>query len=298
MSKEAQGLGLPAHLSGAGTSPEGPVATHWVENRPSTRWLPRVDLTELWDYRELLFFLALRDLKLRYKQTAFGVTWAVLQPLAAAAVFTLVFGRLVHVPSEGIPYPVFAFTGLTVWLFVSNGVSAAAESLAEHRDLVTKAYFPRVLAPVAAILPGLVDLAFSLVIVGVAMALYGVTTSAALALLPAWVLAALLVAIAAGLWLAALNALYRDFRYALGFILQLWLYISPVIFPASLVKGDWLYVYAINPMVGVIEGFRWSVLAAPAPGAESLVSLASGLLLLIGGLLYFHSVERRLADRI
>jgi lipopolysaccharide transport system permease protein len=273
-------------------------ANGWIENRPSTRWLPRLDLRELWAYRELALFLALRDLKLRYKQTAFGVAWAIIQPLGAAVIFTIVFGRLAGLPSDGLPYAVFVFAGMIAWSYVSGSVGAAAESLVEHRTLITSVYFPRLLAPLAAVLPGLVDLAISLVILAVFMATYGVTPGAPLVLLPVWLVALVGTSLAAGFWLSALNVLYRDVRYALGFLIQLWLFASPVVFPSSLVDGDWRYLYSANPLVGALDGFRWSLIGAPAPGTEDLVSLAVGLLLFTSGVVYFRRVERRLGDRI
>jgi lipopolysaccharide transport system permease protein len=270
----------------------------WTENRPSRGWLPRLDLSELWLYRETAYHLALRDLKLRYKQTALGVAWVVLQPLVAVFLFTFVFGRLADIPSDGIDYAVFAYSGLIGWLYVSSAVEAAAESLVESRDLVTKAYFPRILAPVAAVMPGVVDLLPSLAILAIFMLAYGVAPDAALVTLPVWIAAAMLVALGAGLWLAALNALYRDVRYAVGFGLQVWLFASPVVFPSSLVEGWERWLFSLNPMVGVIDGMRWALVNAPPPPVEDLVSLASGFALLLSGTVYFQRVERRMADRI
>lgn len=270
----------------------------WRENRPSSGWLPRLGLHEVWSHRELAFFLALRDFKLRYKQTLFGVTWAILQPLAAMGVFSIVFGHLVGVPSEGVPYPVFVFAGLALWWYLSGSVEAAAESLVQHRELVTKVYFPRLLAPIAGVLPGLIDLAVTLAAVASVMIIYGVVPGAAVALLPAWIGMAVVLALAAGLWLSALNALYRDVRYTLGFLLQIWFFASPVVFPSSLFTGGWRYLYAANPLVGLLEGFRWSLLDTPAPGREALMSVIVGALLLAGGLLYFRRADRRLADLI
>jgi lipopolysaccharide transport system permease protein len=270
----------------------------WLENRPSAGWFPRLDLGEAWAYRELTYYLALRDLKLRYKQTAFGVAWALLQPAAGVLVFSIVFGRLAGVPSDGLPYPVFAYAGLSVWIYFSGAVDAAAQSLVEHRDLVTKTYFPRVLAPAAAVLPGLLDLAISWIILAILMLAYGVAPSLAVLLLPLWVLAAVLVALGAGLWLSALNALYRDVRYALTFLLQLWLFASPVVFPSSLVDGAWRYLFGVNPVVGVLDGVRWSLIGGPAPGVQDAVSALAAAILLVTGAVYFRRVERRIADRI
>jgi lipopolysaccharide transport system permease protein len=270
----------------------------WIENAPSHAWLPRLDVHELWASRELVLVLALRNVKVRYKQTALGVGWALLQPLAGVAIFTVVMRRLAHVPSEGIPYPVFAYAGLAVWLYFTNGATAAAESLAAYRDLVTKVYFPRLLAPLAAILPGLIDLAISIAAVGVFMAVYGVAPSAAIVLLPFWILAAVATTFGVGVWLSALNARYRDVRNALGFLLQILLFATPVVYPSSLVHGSLRFVLYLNPVAGVVDGFRWSLIGAPRPGLPALVSLGSGALVLIGGLIYFARVERRLADVI
>ena len=270
----------------------------WLENRPTTRWWPQLRLEELWQHRDLAYHLALRDIKLRYKQTAFGIAWAVLQPLLGVVVFSIVFGRLADVPSDGISYPVFVYSGLLIWVYISNSVEAAAQSLVEHREMVTKVYFPRLIAPLAAIFPGLVDLAISLVILAVFMLGYGVAPDLALLTLPIWIIGGMAVAFGVGTLLSALNALYRDVRYTLAFGLQLWLFISPVVFPSSLVHGDWRLLFAVNPATGVIDGFRWATIGAPAPDAADLVSLASCLLLLAAGIVYFRRVERRLADRI
>jgi lipopolysaccharide transport system permease protein len=291
---------------GAGARAQPPVvrrpastrtAVAWSENRPPSG-LPRVDFAELLRYWELALFLAVRDLKLRYKQAVFGVAWAVIQPLAGVLIFTLVFGRLADLPSDGLPYAVFVYAGMVAWTYVSGSVGAAAESLVSNRGLVTNVYFPRLLAPLAALLPGLLDLLISFAILAVFMAAYGVAPGAPLALLPVWIAALAGVSLGAGLWLSALNVLYRDVRYVLAFVLQLWFFASPVVFPSSLVDGDWRYVFAANPMAGALDGFRWSLLDGPAPGAPDLVSLASGLVLVLTGLLYFQRVERRFGDAI
>jgi lipopolysaccharide transport system permease protein len=267
-------------------------------NAPSRGWLPRIDLPELWSSRELVLILALRNIKIRYQQTVLGVFWALLQPLAGVAIFTIVLGRLADIPSEGIPYPVFVYAGLALWMYFSNAANAAAESLVQYRDLVTKVYFPRILAPLAAILPGLIDLAISIVAVGVFMVIFGVAPTAAIAVLPLCVLLAVLVTLGVALWLSALNARYRDVRNALVFLLQIWLFVTPVVFPSSLVEEDWRILLAINPLAGVVELFRWSLIGTPAPGSWVLVSLAAGFLVLVSGVVYFARVQRRLADFI
>jgi lipopolysaccharide transport system permease protein len=269
----------------------------WIENRPS-RGLRGLDLRELWRYRELGGFLALRDLKVRYKQAAFGAAWAVLQPLVGVVVFTLVFRRLARVPSDGIPYPVFAFLGLAVWAYVSSGVTKASQSLVSNSPLVTKVYFPRVLAPAASVLPGLLDLGLSLVVLGALMLVYHVAPSWALLTLPLWLVAMVAVTLSVGLWLAALNVQYRDVNHATTLLVQLWLFVSPVAYPSSLVPPAWRPLYALNPAAGLLDGFRWALLGAPPPGAGLILSLGVTVALLISGVLYFQRVERRFADVI
>ena len=240
----------------------------WIENRPSRGWLPRIDFRELWFYRDLARFLAVRDLKLRYKQTVIGIGWVVLQPLIAMGIFTGIFGHVAKIPSQGLPYPVFVLGGLAVWQYVGTGVRESAESLVIDRDLVTKTYFPRLLAPISALLPGLVDLGVAVAIVAFAMIIASVGPGLALLTLPAWILAAVLMVFGVGVWLAALNVLYRDVRYTLAFMIQVWFYASPVVYPSSLVHGTWRWVYPLNPAVGVIDGFRWSLVGAPAPPVQ------------------------------
>lgn len=285
---------MPAEAAAASS-----VARHeWTENRAPGRGLPRLELGELWRYRELAFVLALRDLKVRYKQTVLGLAWVILQPLAAVVIFTVIFGRLADIPSEGLPYAVFAYSGLVLWGYFSGALDSVSQSLVQNRDLVTKTYFPALVAPLALALPGLVDLLVSLPMVGLVMAIYGVAPGPALALLPVWIAACYVVVIASGLFLAALNVQYRDVRHTMTFLIQVWLFASPVVYPSSLVDGAWLYAYALNPMVTVLDGFRWSLVDGPAPGPEGLVSLAVTIALLAGGLLYFLRSERRFADLI
>jgi lipopolysaccharide transport system permease protein len=269
----------------------------WVENRPS-RGFRGLDLRELWQYRELAGFLALRDLKVRYKQAAFGAAWAVLQPLIGVVVFTVVFRRLAKVPSDGIPYQVFAFLGLAVWAYVSGGVTKAAQSLVSNSPLVTKVYFPRVLAPLAAVLPGLLDLTLSLVVLGALMAVARLAPTWAALTLPFWVLALLVVTLGVGIWLGALNVQYRDVNQAITLLVQLWLFLSPVAYPSSLVPDAWRPLYALNPLAGILDGFRWALLGAPWPGPTLAISLTVAAALLASSLVYFQRVERRFADVI
>jgi lipopolysaccharide transport system permease protein len=280
-------------LPGFGVSSQPP----WTENRPSKRWLPRLDLRELWSSRELALILALKTLKVRYKQTAVGVAWVLLQPLLGVAIFTVFLGRLAGLESEsGVAYPLFVFTGLIMWLYIAGAVSAAAASLFEQRELLTKIYFPRLLAPVAAVIAPLMDLAVSLAIATIFIVWYDARPTFALLLLPLWIAAALLLAFAVGAWLAALNVKYRDVRHALPFFLQVWFFASPVVFATSVVDERWRYVYALNPAVGIIDGFRWSLASGPRPGAYALVSLGATLLILVVGVVYFRRVERYIAD--
>ena len=269
----------------------------WVENRPSTGFRGP-GLRELWRYRELGGFLALRDLKVRYKQAVFGAAWAVFQPLTGVLVFTLVFRRLAKVPSDGIPYPLFAFVGLSVWSYHASSVTRATQSLVGNAPLVTKVYFPRLLVPLAAVLPGLVDLALSMLTLGVLLVVYETAPTAAVLTLPLWVLALVTTSFSVGLWLSALNVQYRDVNHAITLLVQLWLFVSPVAYPSSMVQGGWRFLYALNPMAGVIDGFRWALVRGPGPGPTVLVSMAVTLVLLVSGVLYFQRTERRFADVI
>ena len=272
-------------------------SSRWVENRPA-RGLRTLDLHELWAYRELAGFLALRDLKVRYKQAVFGVAWAIVQPLATVAVFTIVFNRLASVQSEGIPYPVFALAGLTLWTYVSNGVNRATLSLVGNPALVTKVYFPRILAPLASVLPALVDFAISLILLAILIPVYGAKLSAAVVTLPVWVIGASATAMGVGLILGTLNVRYRDVNQGIAFFVQLWFFLSPVAYASSSVPEGWRWVYALNPMVGWIDGLRWAVLGAPWPGLRLLVSVVSTLVVCTLGVAYFQAAERRFADVI
>ena len=269
----------------------------WTENRPGTK-LGIGQLRELWQYRELVAFLALRDLRVRYKQAAFGAGWAILQPVAGAAVLTLVFRRLAGVPSDGIPYPLFALVGYSVWTYCSGSVNTATDSFVVNAALVTKIYFPRLGAPIAAVLPGLVDLAIALLAVGAFAIAYAVTPSIALLTLPLWVLLAMLVSLAVGIPLATLNVQYRDAHHAFGLFTQLWFFASPVAYPSSLVHGGWRYLYYLNPMAAVLDGFRWCLVDGPAPPAVAGMSAVTLVVLVPLGLRYFYKTERTFADII
>jgi ABC-type polysaccharide/polyol phosphate export permease len=268
----------------------------WVENSASDRFHPIALVRDLWTYRELGLAFAASTLRVRYKQAAFGVSWAILQPLLAVVVFSIVFGRLAGLPTDGIPYPVFSYAAMILWLYVSLGVAAAAQSLVENRDLITKVYFARPVAPLSAAFPGLVDLAIAFVVLLGMLVVYGVTPGWAVVFTPLWVIAAMLVVLAAGFPLSALNVRFRDVRLALPLVLQLWLFASPVVYSSSLVEGGWRYVYALNPMATVLDGFRWSIADGPAPGPEALVSAGVVVVALVAGLSYFARAERSFAD--
>lgn len=272
-------------------------AGQWIENRPS-RGFRRLDLRELWQYRELAGFLALRDLKTRYKQAVFGFGWALAQPLAGVVVFTVVFRRLADMPSDGLPYPLFAYVGLTVWAYFAGATAKATDSLVSNAALVSKIYFPRVLAPAAAVLPGLVDMVLALCLLVVLMPVFGVAPTWAMLTLPLWTVLLVAAALGIGVWLGALNVSYRDVGQAISLVIQLWLFASPVAYPSSAVPEQWRTLYYLNPMTGIIEGFRWSLIGGPWPGPRLFLSLAVIGVLLAGGLLYFLRLERRFADVI
>lgn len=271
---------------------------------PRRGWLS-LGLREMWSFRELLYFLAWRDVKVRYKQTALGVAWAVLQPLLTTLVFTIFFGRLAQVGSDGLPYPLFSFAGLLPWTFFSQGLLKSSESLVGSANLIKKVYFPRLIVPIAAILPGLVDTGVSFVVLLVLAAFYGVPLSAGLVTLPLFLLLGLVSALGLGMWLSALNVQYRDVRYVVPFFVQLGLFVTPVIYPASRVLprleayGLPAWVYGLNPMAGVVEGFRWALFGGrpfPAALVGASVAVSAGLLLL--GAYSFRRMERNFADLV
>jgi lipopolysaccharide transport system permease protein len=275
------------------------LSTTWTVNRAPSGRFGGLALGEAWRSRELAVFLATRTLKLRYRQTFFGVAWALLQPIAALALFTLIFGRFARLPADGIPYAAFVYPALCVWTYVSTAVSGAAGELVEHQELVTKVYFPRLLAPLASLLPGLLDLGISLALAGVLMAATGVAPSAAIVLLPVWLVMAVFVAAALGLWLSALNVRFRDVRHTLPFLLQTWLFVSPVAYASSIVDhGVLRWLYALNPLVLTIDGLRWSMVGASPPPTADVLSLVTLVVLLVSGLFFFRASERRFADVI
>jgi lipopolysaccharide transport system permease protein len=263
---------------------------------PPGGWVP-LQFRELWEYRELLFFFVWRDIKVRYKQTALGAAWAVIQPFFTMVVFSIFFGRLAKVPSEGLPYPAFAYTALVPWTYFATALTQSSNSLVEHSRLITKVYFPRVLVPTAAIVAGLVDLAIAFVVLLAILIYYGIAPTVAVLALPCFVLLAAATALGVGLWLSALNVRYRDVRYTIPFLIQFWLFATPVAYPSSLVPERWRPLYGLNPMAGVVDGFRWALLGKPsAPGPLLAVSVLTVVVLLVGGLFYFRRMERTFAD--
>jgi homopolymeric O-antigen transport system permease protein len=265
---------------------------------PVRGWV-RVQVRELWEYRELLFFLAARDIKVRYRQTALGVAWAVLQPFSTMVVFSVFFGRLGAIPSDGLPYPLFSFAGLVPWSFFAYGLTETSNSVVGSQQLITKVYFPRLAIPLATILAGVVDFAIALVILLVMMLSYGIAPTIRVVWIVPLMLLVVVSALGVGLWLSALNVKYRDVRYALPFLSQLWLFATPIAYPSSLLNPTWRPVYALNPMVGVIEGFRWALLGTrTAPGPMLLASALAAIALLIGGAIYFRRMEATFADII
>ncbi len=273
-----------------------PSARRFTVLRPTSGWValrPR----EIWDYRELFYFLTWRDVKVRYKQTVLGAAWAVLQPFMTMVAFSLFFGSLAGISSGGVPYPVFAFAALVPWTFFATAVALAGNSLVEHERMLTKVYFPRLIVPAAAVLSCLVDFAIAFLVLLGMMLVYGITPSTAILALPFFVVLAAVTALAVAVWLSALNVLYRDVRYTIPFLVQFWLFVSPVAYPSSLVPESWRVVYGLNPMAGVIEGFRWALLGeSDPPGPMLAVSVLVVAALLAGGLLFFRRMERSFAD--
>jgi len=272
------------------------VSPHVTIIEPVRGWTS-IDLRELWESRELLFFLAGRDIKVRYKQTALGVVWAVLQPFSMMVVFSIFFGRLGGIPSDGLPYPLFSFAGLVPWSFFAYALSEASNSVVGSQQLITKVYFPRLTIPIATVLAGAVDFAIALAILLVMMLGYGIAPTIRILWVVPMVLLAVVSALGVGLWLSALNVKYRDVRYVLPFLTQLWMFATPIAYPSSLLNTTWRSVYALNPMVGVIEGFRWALLGSLTPPGPMLVaSSCAALALLIGGAMYFRRMEATFAD--
>ena len=280
------------------TGPEAQSGSPVTVIEPVEGWIP-IDLRKLWDKREILYFLIWRDIKVRYKQTLLGGAWAVLQPFLTMVVFSVIFGYLAKVPSDGIPYPVFTYTALLPWMFFSHAITESGNSLVLNHQLITKVYFPRLVIPLASVLAGLVDFAIGFIVLIGMMLFYGIVPTPAVLVLPFFILLELFTGLGAGLWLATLNVRYRDVRYTIPFLVQFWLFITPVAYPSSLIPERWRVIYGLNPMAGVVEGFRWALLGKGGSiSPEILVSCVVVVGLLISGLYYFRRLERTFSDVI
>jgi lipopolysaccharide transport system permease protein len=266
--------------------------------RPSTG-LTALNLRDLWIYRELIFFLVWRDIKVRYKQTLLGATWAIIQPIMTMLVFTFLFGKIAKMPTDGIPYPIFSYTALLPWGLFTTALNQGSRSLTAHNNMITKVYFPRLVLPLASVLGGMIDFAIAFLILIVLMIYYQVTPTATIWTLPLFLLLAIVTALGVSLWLSAINVKYRDVNYALPFLTQFWLFVTPVAYSSKVISDKWQIVYSLNPMAGVVNGFRWALLGTPTgPNLQLLVSTAIAMVVLISGLFYFRSMERTFADMI
>jgi len=256
-----------------------------------------LNLREIWNYKGLVYFLVWRDIKVRYKQTAIGAAWAILQPFMTMVIFSLFFGKLAHIPSEGLPYPIFYYTALLPWTYFSGALQNATNTIVENQRVVTKVFFPRVILPLSAVLSGLLDLGISFLMFVVLMFYYHIGFGWTAVLLPAFSLLAVMTAFGVGLWLSALNAIYRDVRYVMPFLIQFWMFASPVAYPSSLVPERWRWLYGLNPMTGVIEGFRWALTGhGKPPGSLLFASVGIVVVILCAGLVYFQRMETTIAD--
>ena len=265
---------------------------------PPRGWL-NLRLEELWSFRELLFFFVWRDITVRYKQTILGAAWAIIQPLLTMIVFSIIFGKLANLPSDGIPYPIFSYTALLPWQLFSRGIGDASSSLVSNQNMITKTYFPRLILPGASVLGGLVDFGIAfLVLIGM-MYYYQISLTWRVLFLPAFILLALMTAMAGGMWLSAFNVRFRDVKYVTPFLIQFWLYATPIAYSSSLIPEKWLTIYGLNPMAGVVDGFRWAMLGQSfGLGSMFITSLIAVLLLFLSGLIYFQRMERTFADLV
>jgi lipopolysaccharide transport system permease protein len=267
-----------------------------IRIEPSKGWVS-LKLRELWQYRELLYFLTWRDIKVRYKQTVLGAAWAIIQPFLTMVVFTVFFGRLAKIPSDGIPYPIFSYAALVPWTFFAQGLTQSSNSLVGGARLIKKIYFPRLAMPIATVLSGVVDFTLAFIVLLGMMFAYGITPTANALWLPFFMLLALITSLGVGLWLSAMNVQFRDVRYTVPFIAQFWLFVTPIAYPSSLLPEPWRTLYGINPMAGVVEGFRWTLLGTDtAPGPIIILSSLVALALLVSGAFYFRRMEKTFAD--
>jgi lipopolysaccharide transport system permease protein len=274
-----------------------PIETPILHTRiePTKGWVS-LRLGELWRHRELLYFLTWRDFKVRYKQTVLGMSWAVLQPLLTMVVFTALFGRLAQISSDGLPYPIFNFAALVPWTFFAYALSQASNSLVTSANILKKIYFPRLAMPLATVLSGLVDLGLAFVVLLAMMAYYGIAPTANVIWLPLFLILALMAAVGVSLWLSAMNVLFRDVRYVIPFLTQIWFFITPIAYSSTMIDEPWRTLYGLNPMAGVVEGFRWSLLGAPASPGLIIASSISATVLLITGAFYFSRMEKNFSD--
>lgn len=282
----------------ASTANAGVPQLPGIRIRPSKGWVS-LRLDELWEYRELLYFLTWRDIKVRYKQTALGAAWSILQPVMTMVVFSLFFGKLAKVPSDNIPYPIFSFAALVPWTFFAYGLSQSANSLVGNQNLIKKVYFPRLVVPISSVLSGAVDFVIAFAILLVMMPMYHVWPTISVLLLPAFLLLAFITSLGVGLWLSALNVEYRDIRYVVPFLTQFWMFATPIAYSSSLLDKYpmWKTLYGLNPLVGVVEGFRWALLGTHTrPGPMVFVSALSAVLVLVSGAFYFRRMEKNFAD--
>jgi lipopolysaccharide transport system permease protein len=267
-----------------------------IHLRPAKGWLG-IDFKELWRYRELIFFLTWRDIKVRYKQAVLGIAWALLQPVLTVLIFTVVFGILLETPSQGLPYPLFAISALLPWQLFANALQRSSISLVGNANLITKIYFPRLVIPLSSVMAALVDFGVSFIVLIVMMVVYRYMPGWNLLWLPVIILFALLTALAVGLWLSALNVQYRDVQHMVPFIVQVWMYASPIVYPIEIIpEGIWRVLYGLNPMVGVIQSYRWALLGGDRPDATMLISVLVVLVLLVSGIYYFRRMEKTFAD--
>ena len=263
------------------------------------RHLFDLDLAAIWAYRELLYFLVWRDLKVRYKQTVIGAGWVVIQPLMTMAIFTVIFGNFAKIPSDGLPYPIFSYAALLPWNLFSSSLNRGGESVVNNANLVTKIYFPRLILPLSSVLSPMADFAIAFVILIGMMIWFGIAPTVGILMLPIFVILAICTALAMGLWLAALNVRYRDVRYTIPFLIQIWMFASPVAYPVSMVPEKWRWLYSLNPMAGVIEGFRWALLGNQSPDFSVMAISATVVMgLLAAGMVYFKQMERTFADEM
>lgn len=267
-----------------------------IRIEPSRGWVS-LKIKELYEYKELLYFLIWRDIKVRYKQTVLGAAWAIIQPFFTMLIFSIFFGRLAKMPSDGIPYPIFTYTALVPWTFFSQGMTLASNSLVGNANLIKKVYFPRLAIPLAAVLSGLVDFVLAFFLLLLMMLYYNIFPSRFIFLLPLFLVLEVITCVGISLWLSAMNVQFRDVRHTLPFLTQFWMFATPIAYPSSLLSEPWKSIYGINPMAGVIEGFRWALLGTgSAPGPIMIVSSVAAVLLLLSGAFYFRRMEKTFAD--